>query len=302
MQMRNNYRREDAFEQESDLDPTVRMHPGHSYSQRDGSSFRRQPTRNDPAPPVKKRAKDLIAIVAISLILVAAALLILAILMKPTDPAPSVEPDNGPIISAEPAVNPTPKLIPTPASEPDPTPTPAPDAGLSNAGTELRNIRYSPDGQITALSEKLDGEWVDWVYVYDASGGFLYRVRSIGSVESTLTSKFMPGTDTTYSETERVIHNCVGFTLEYQVTEVYAGDGLGERYLYLCCNESWTLQDIFSYPNYDKILVEVRFDAPVDFSAFCTPRVHPNDSRFMIRQELTNVLVADANDVCLADG
>ena len=75
----------------------------------------------------------------------------------------------------------------------------------------LKNIQYDQQGRILCLSELSEGTWVDWYYVYDADGYYLYRYKNIGSVYSYLTSKVMPGTDITYNELSEAVENCVGF-------------------------------------------------------------------------------------------
>jgi len=165
--------------------------------------------------------------------------------------------------------------------------------GMSNAGTMLKNIRYDQNGKITSLSELLNGTWIHWVYEYDTNGYFLYRYRNIGSVNSTLTSEVMPGTDITYSELSAAIKNCVGLTLRYEVTKVRSGDGIGDRYLYIFDGRGWSLEATFPYDSYGVTYSDIAFDSPVTILRFATPRIHPDNSSFMIAQSLEDVMVAD---------
>ena len=168
-----------------------------------------------------------------------------------------------------------------------------PTEGISNAGTMLKNIRYDRNGKITSLSELFNGTWIYWIYEYDEDGYFLYRYRNIGSVNSTLTAEVMPGTDITYNELSAVLKNCVGFTLRYAVTKVSAGDGLGDRYLYISDGSTWTLEATFPYDDYGITYHDIAFDRPMTLLRFATPRIHPDNSRFMIAQSLEDVLTAD---------
>ena len=168
-----------------------------------------------------------------------------------------------------------------------------PTEGMSNAGTRLKDIRYDRGGNILSLSELFNGSWIHWTYEYDMNGRFLYRYRNIGPVSCTLTSKFMPGTDTTYSELSVPVENCVGFTLRYEVTKVSAGDGLGDRYMYVYDGRAWTLLSTFSYSRYGVSYDFFTFDEPTTLLRFATPRIHPDKSRFMIAQTLEDVITAD---------
>ena len=172
-------------------------------------------------------------------------------------------------------------------------PSTLPIEGMSNAGTMLKNIRYDRNGKILSLSELFNGEWIYWTYEYDANGYFLYRYRNIGSVDSKLTAEVMPGTDITYSELSTALKNCVGFILRYEVTKVSAGDGLGDRYLYIYDGSGWTLKAAFSYDSYGVAYRDIVFDRPTTLLRFATPRIHPDKSRFMIAQSLEDVMTAD---------
>lgn len=183
-----------------------------------------------------------------------------------------------------------------------PAPTPSPTAGISSAGTEVQDLVYTESGKVASLRELLDGEWVDWVYVYDENDNFRYRYRNIGSVPSELTSRVMPGTDTTYSENAYEVENCIGFTLEFQVYQIIRGDGMGPRTLRLRSEGDWIIIGQFTYPRsnvYDLDSFEFRFDEPISFDAFGAHRVYADDSQFKNSQELTGVLVADYHYVSL---
>ena len=191
-------------------------------------------------------------------------------------------------------------IIEPPAFPADEPAAPAmPTEGISSVGTSVRDVIFTPSGQVYSLEELIDGEWVYWVYEYDGDDMFLYRYRNIGTVESKLGPNVIPGTDTTYSDTFVEVNNCVGFTMEYAVTEVYAGDGLGERTLCLHSYGSWLEEQVFDYPRYETFYYSFRFDRPVSFNGFGTPRVHPDSSMFMTHQVLTDVLIADYDYVYL---
>ena len=183
--------------------------------------------------------------------------------------------------------------ITAPHPAPDPTPAPLPASGIGWNGNVLSNIRYASDGRILSLTERSNGTVYQWHYIYDNAGRFMYRIRNIGSVPSHLTSKSMPGTDVTYSELESLLRNCVGFTIQYEVTELWKGEGLGDRYLYVYTGSAWELIGTFSYPSYGRTSAEIWMREPINIKRFTTPRIHANDSAFMIEQNLTDVWIAD---------
>ena len=168
-----------------------------------------------------------------------------------------------------------------------------PTDGESNTGTMLKNIEYDHQGRIFRLSELIEGTWIDWYYVYDSDGYYLYRYKNIGSVYSYLTSNVMPGTDITYNELSEAVDNCVGFTLNYEVTKVRSGDGLGDRYLYIYNGVSWDIGATFDYGSYGTKRIVITLGSPKRIMYFATPRIHPDTSSFMIVQSLEDVLVAD---------
>ncbi len=55
----------------------------------------------------------------------------------------------------------------------------------------------------------------------------------------------------------------------------------------------------FSFPPSEISYYAFRFDRPVSFNGFGTPRVHPDSSMFMTHQVLTDVLIADYDYVYL---
>ena len=69
----------------------------------------------------------------------------------------------------------------------------------SGTGSWLSDIRYYSDGTIASLTERIGRSVSYWEYRYDYRGGFLYRVKNIGSVPSKLAAGYMPGTDVNYS-------------------------------------------------------------------------------------------------------
>ena len=171
-----------------------------------------------------------------------------------------------------------------------------PTEAYSSDGTRLTDIRYNADGTIASLNE-WNGQTVEhWVYRY--CGGFLYRVKNIGSVPSSLSAGMMPGTDLNYSALSRTVYDCVGFTLDYQVTKVRKGDGIGDRCLYVYDGYDWFPVGTFAYNDYRKVSACFSMYDPITIVNFTTPRICADDSSFMIEQSLRDILVADYTYVC----
>ena len=168
----------------------------------------------------------------------------------------------------------------------------------SGTGSWLSDIRYSSDGTIASLTERIGRSVSDWEYRYDARGGFLYRVKNIGSVPSKLAAGYMPGTDVNYSALSSPVYDCVGFTIDYEVTKLRKGDGIGDRWLYTFDGEEWSLAGSFAYDSYGRTSARFAFCDPITVVNFTTPRIHADDSSFMIEQSLRDVLIADFTYVC----
>ena len=129
------------------------------------------------------------------------------------------------------------------------------------------NIVYYPDGRIASLIEQDGSSTIQWEYLYDNTGNFLYRRKDIGAVASHLDAGMMPGTDVNYSLLSSPVENCVGFTIEYEVTKVRKGDGLGNRDLYIYDGSSWSFAGCFSYAAYGRTSADMRFEPPSLYSA-----------------------------------
>lgn len=180
------------------------------------------------------------------------------------------------------------------ATIPDITEAPLPLKGMSNAGTMLRDVQYNSSGKIVSASEEIGDTWINWKYIYDDAGCFQYRIRNIGNARSSLTSKSMSGKDTTYSELDETIENCVGFTLSYSVSKVLKGNYQGEREVYVSKDKNtWELVNTFDYNSMDTVTVPFTFKTPISFVAFATPRTHPDDSSFHVNQSILDIWVAD---------
>lgn len=180
------------------------------------------------------------------------------------------------------------------------TPTPSSSdfkpKGIFPEPTSGNNIYFDGNGVVKSRTENLNGRWVKWDYYYDSNGAFLYRIGDIGTVESELSSEHMPGTDVSYSELKEPIKNCIGFTLNYQLTDLWAGDGLGSRNVYVFNGQNWIRVDTFSYNDYDPVSIPIILDTPMTIERFTTPRVHEDDyTAFMISQSLSNVKIVDYN-------
>lgn len=207
----------------------------------------------------------------------------------------SVEPE--PNHPAEETAKDEPVIIPS--WTPAPESTQLPSEGVSTAGTWVTAVSYYSDGRIMGLTEQIGQTLVNWNYEYDYGGRFLYRTYNAGDAPSTLSSGVMPGTDVNYSMLYSPICNCVGFTIEYEVTTVRKGDGLGDRYLYIYDGEAWLLAGTFSYDSYGKTSAEIKLNEPTTIVNFTTPRIHADDSSFAIDQRLVNVRVADYSYVSI---
>lgn len=197
--------------------------------------------------------------------------------------------------SQPPPPSPTPTVTSAPVTPaPTPPPTSLPTSGTSTSGSILRDVQYSDEGRIVRASEKMDGKWVEWEYVYSDTGSFKYRKRNIGSVDCTLTDVFMTGKDTSYTKLNEKIENCVGFTLSYSVSNVRHGNYEGEREVYFSGDTiSWRLIGTFEYNSMTRVEIPFVLDPAESFIAFATPRTHPDDSSFNVNQSIVDVWVAD---------
>ena len=167
------------------------------------------------------------------------------------------------------------------------------------AAAILRRVKPAYRG-LWLVSERVNGEWYRWEYVYDNYGNFRYRARSIGAQSTKWSGMFMPGTDITYSVLNTAVDNCIGLSIEYTVTDVKKGNGLGRRDLYIQTDGGrWQKVGAFDYPSYSTVSSTVLLDQPTRLQAFATPRQRPDDSGFTVDQRLTEVWIADYNNVTL---
>ena len=242
------------------------------------------------------RSRIWAAIALIALILLAVFMLVVVFRLLPGASA-GPKTDDGQSNSA--AV-----ISPTPAQATTPTPGPMVPAteGVSTVGSYLSDVVYDAQGRLWLATEQVNGAWYRWEYVYDQYGYFRYRARSIGAPAARWSGKFMPGTDITYCVLTEPVDNCIGMTIEYRVTKVTKGDGLGRRDLYIQTGaSSWEKIGSFDYPSYNAVSSTVMLDWPTRLEAFATPRQNPDDSAFTVDQRLTEVWIADRNYVTLRD-
>ncbi len=201
-----------------------------------------------------------------------------------------------------PVSTPVPTTAPTQVPTPSPVPLVPATAGTSTTGSYLSDIVYDQQGRLWLATEQVNGDWYRWEYVYDQYGSFRYRARSIGAPATKWSGKFMPGTDITYCVLTEPVDNCIGLTIEYRVTKVTKGDGLGRRDLYIQTGaSSWEKIGDFDYPSYSAVSATVLLDWPTLLEAFATPRQNPDDSAFTVDQRLTEVWIADRNYVTLRE-
>ena len=211
---------------------------------------------------------------------------------RPEEQAPGGEPEaNQP---AGTVVQPTPEPTPTPA------PTPRPTEGISSVGTWIKDVKYDNEGKITCLSEQTGDEIAVWEYVYDQNGNFEYRKRNIGAVGAALVNnQYIPGTDSNYNRLDQTVENCIGFTIEYEVTRLRSGNCGGTRKVVICTDTGvWNTSapvGTFDYNTAgERVKATFSFpDSPVNIQAFGTLRLKPDDSWFDVKQGLTDIWVAD---------
>ena len=163
----------------------------------------------------------------------------------------------------------------------------------STAGTQVEHVVCDERDCVMSMTEYLEGQTIEWQYVYDSSGFFLYRKHNIGSCYSYVSDNRMPGTDLNYSSLAAPVSECVGFTLEYEVKELRSGTATGERTLYLFDGNAWNAIGTFPYNEYKAIKQEFVFNYPTTVEAFATPRVNADKSSFAVEQNLADVWVAD---------
>lgn len=207
-----------------------------------------------------------------------------------------------PTPSFVPVSTPVPTIAPTQVPTPSPVPLVPATEGTSTTGSYLYDIVYDSQGRLWLATEQANGSWYRWEYVYDQYGSFRYRARSIGAPATKWSGKYMPGTDITYCVLTEPVDNCIGMTIEYRVTKVTKGDGLGRRDLYIQTGATnWEKIGDFEYPSYSAVSATVLLDWPARLEAFATPRQNPDDSAFTVDQRLTEVWVADRNFVTLKE-
>lgn len=187
------------------------------------------------------------------------------------------------------------------------TATPLPKNGASSVGTYLFSVEYNDDGQIISATEEYgDGTRQNWEYVYDDAGQFQYRKCNIGNVNSTLTYNFLPEPDydTTYSELDYTIKNCIGFTIVYEVTALRSGNCSGTRKVLVRADGKWEQVGTFDYGSKGDVEEKqvVFTDGIKNIDAFGTPRVNRDTSSFTPEQSLRDVMIADYEYVYIISG
>ena len=126
----------------------------------------------------------------------------------------------------------------------------------------------------------------------------MYRYRLIPYVEVYWSDDCLPNSYTTYHCFEP-IYDCLSFTYNFTIPEIYSGTGTGDRTLYVkTCDGEWKTMREFSYPEYEPVHIPVKFDSPTDIMAVGSLRnVDDPNSSYYIEATLEDVLVADYNYV-----
>lgn len=145
--------------------------------------------------------------------------------------------------------------------------------------------------------------WIQSVRLLEEFPGERYTIGEASDGEyTTVDAVTQRWSDSFFLKTERrfvnlaePVENCVGFTMEYQVTARNTGfteNVLGPRTLYLYDGESWTAVGSFPYDDLGAVQVEVRLDKPMKLVAFGTTAECEQPLNFDCRQIAYTFLTA----------
>ena len=98
-------------------------------------------------------------------------------------------------------------------------------------------------------------------------------------------------TDQSYSILSEEVHDCLGFTFEYQLISEntpYWDSILGPRKIYVKSHGEWNEVAEFPYPEFGAVKVQVWLDEPMDFEAIGTIAQCRNSEIFHFRQTATD--------------
>lgn len=104
-------------------------------------------------------------------------------------------------------------------------------------------------------------------------------------------------TDRSYSILSEEVHECLGFTFEYQLiaeNTPYWDNILGPRKIYVRSNGEWIEVAEFPYPEFGAVKVQVWLDKPMDFDAIGTIAQCKNSEIFHFRQTATDFAFREA--------
>lgn len=108
-----------------------------------------------------------------------------------------------------------------------------------------------------------------------------------------------PGTDQRYTVLDESIHDCVGFTYEYQVIDENNArpDAVsGPRTIYVHDGTRWVSVGTFPYTELGTVRVQVWLDAPMDVTAIANVADCTGSNLITVRQTAYDFLVSSAKE------
>lgn len=123
------------------------------------------------------------------------------------------------------------------------------------------------------------------------------QATNIGDVAVSWSNDNFVGTEQKYTILDEPAHNCVQFTLDYQVIGLGGTPNpkqvLGPRTVYVNDGSGWVEVGEFDFNEYDAMHVVVNLSEPTDVLAVATSASCDDPNRFVFRQSLLDVMVAD---------
>ena len=146
-----------------------------------------------------------------------------------------------------------------------------------------------------AVTNKIRAGWIWDLYLGDEYPGRTLMIGeentaatgSVKEVPISWSSKGFLRSQQHYSILDEPVKNCVGFTLEYQLTAENTDKSfsvLGPRTVYVNNGEEWIRAGVFEYPKLGTVRVRVNLEKPTDIEAIGTIADCPLPNTFSFRQ------------------
>ena len=124
------------------------------------------------------------------------------------------------------------------------------------------------------------------------AGSLPSNAYNAGDPAVSWSEEFFYGTKQKFTELDTPIKDCVGFTLDYQVTArngASTGDVLGSRTVYVNDGSGWVAVGSFKYSALGPVHVEVTLDSPMTLAAVATSADCAAPNTFHFRQSVLDV-------------